>query len=310
MYGINHVQYCFLILQINPDACALEFLPLPEIQDVHEKVNKSAVPLNIITKANNFLKENPDISNTDELSSKLFENLKFSCEEISNIQEMTLGQSENKCWFEMRKGLLTASNFEKICTSKSYNDSLLAELMGYVQKPSNKFSTMCCDWGLKMEPKVRKLYKISECRKHKKLKIFEHGLKISEQHPFIACSIDGLVSCLCHSNKLIEIKCPFSLRNKHPKEAAQMKGCILENGTWHVTADGPYYHQIQGQLGIYGLQQCDLIIYTTKGYVVIPVYYDDNFFQMMVSKLKKFYVSNVLQELISGDVKKAIAQES
>lgn len=88
--------------QINPDACALEFLLLPEIQDVHEKVNKSAVPLNIITKANNFLKENPYISNTDELSSKLFENLKFSCEEISNIQEMTLGQSENKCWFEMR----------------------------------------------------------------------------------------------------------------------------------------------------------------------------------------------------------------
>lgn len=30
----------------------------------------------------------------------------------------------------------------------------------------------------------------------------------------------------------------------------------------------------------------------------------------MVSKLKKLYVSNVLQELISGDVKKAIAQES
>lgn len=56
--------------------------------------------------------------------------MKFSCEEISNIQEMTLGQSENQCWFEMRKGLLTASNFEKICTSKSYNDSLLAELMG------------------------------------------------------------------------------------------------------------------------------------------------------------------------------------
>lgn len=113
---------------------------------------------------------------------------------------------------------------------------------------------------------------------------------MSEQQPFTACSINGLVSCSCHSNKLIEISCPFSLRNKHSKKAAEMKGCILENGIWHVTADEPYYHQIRGQLGIYGLQQRDLNICTTKGCVVIPVYYDDNFFQMVVSKLQKLYV--------------------
>lgn len=39
---------------------------------------------------------------------------------------------------------------------------------------------MCCDWGLKMEFKVCKLYKISECRKYKKFKIFEYGFKIFE----------------------------------------------------------------------------------------------------------------------------------
>lgn len=57
----------------------------------------------------------------------------------------------------------------------------------------------------------------------------------------------------------------------------------MHSGEWnmaftHVTIKEPYYHLIQGHLGIYGLWQCELIMNISKGYVVVPVYYNDIFF--------------------------------
>ena len=282
---------------------------MPETEE--KKCTYSVEQLTVVSKSREFLNNSTNASseNIADISLRLFENLKYSDDEVAYINEATFGQSDNEHWFEMRKGLLTASNFERVCASKQGNEQLVAELMGYVQRPSNSFIDMCCDWGLKKEPKVRKLYQITESKKHRKFKLTEHGLRISREHPFIACSIDGLVSCSCHQEKLIEIKCPFSLRNKHPKEAAVTKGCAYEDGVWKMGSNSPYYHQIQGQLGIYGLQQCDLVIYTNKGYVVIPVYYDDKFFQMMLCKLKMFYLSSVIPEICTSDVKTAIEKK-
>lgn len=57
-----------------------------------------------------------------------------------------------------------------------------------------------------------------------------------------------------------------------------------------MTVDGPYYHQIQCDLGICGLQQFDLIIYTFKVYVVIPVFHNVKFNQTMTLRLRTLYV--------------------
>ncbi|CAG2251557.1 unnamed protein product [Mytilus edulis] len=60
-----------------------------------------------------------------------------------------------------------------------------------------------------------------------------------------------------------------------------------------------YYHQIQGQMGIYGLDKCDLVIYTTKGICVTTVDFDPIFFNNMVTKLDKFYREHLLPYAIS-----------
>jgi len=67
------------------------------------------------------------------------------------------------------------------------------------------------------------------CRKEKACKLCTERKRIAniKQKTFLACSVDGLVSCSCdgHSQKLVEIKCPCALRQKLPKDAARQRGC-------------------------------------------------------------------------------------
>lgn len=53
----------------------------------------------------------------------------------------------------------------------------------------------------------------------------------------------------------------------HPREVAIQKGCVIIGNKSLVTEKSEYYHQMQGQMGIYGISCYDLVIYTQKVYM-------------------------------------------
>ena len=115
----------------------------------------------------------------------------------------------------------------------------------------------------------------------------------------VGCSVGGIMTCECcikHS-KILKIKAPYSGRFKSPKDVAKEKGCVEEGGCWSVTEKCDYYPQIQGQLGIYGLDECDLIIYTKLGIQIVKVTFNEQYYKTMIEKLDYFYIEFVLPKI-------------
>ena len=158
--------------------------------------------------------------------------------------------------------------------------------------------------GRKKERKARNHCCTVEKKKHVNFVLNERGLQISNKKTFLACSVGGLVSCSCdgHSQKLVEIKCPYALSQKSPKDAARQRGCqqSISTGEWSLCETSEYCYQIQTPLFVYGLSQRDLVMYTLQGIRVVPVKYSEGFAENMVRKADDFYRSQVVSVLLYG----------
>ena len=239
----------------------------------------------------------------------LLEDLPSDQESLQLIEEKTRGQSGNPLWFKMRQGLVTASIMKRVCTRHATvslkPDTDCSKLVDHiVGKERKDFDCAALAWGRKKERKARKHCCTVEKKKHVNFVLKGRGLQISNKKPFLACSVDGLVSCSCdgHSQKLVEMKCPCALRQKSPKDAARQRGCqqSISTGEWSLCETSEYYYQFQTQLFVYGLSQCDLVMYTLQGILVGPVKYSEEFAENMVSKAEDFYRSQVVSVLLYG----------
>ena len=62
----------------------------------------------------------------------------------------------------------------------------------------------------------------------------------------IRATPDGFVTCTCCGDGLVEIKCPFSVKDSHSDILKSQKGSFLN--THGLIASHKYYTQVQGQL--------------------------------------------------------------
>lgn len=82
--------------------------------------------------------------------------------------------------------------------------------------------------------------------------------------PFLAASPDGLVG----ENSIIEIKCPFSIKDFTPQDAHEqkkLKYIDMQKDELVLKKTHLYYYQVQGQLHITRRQFCYFIVWTPKG---------------------------------------------
>ena len=88
--------------------------------------------------------------------------------------------------------------------------------------------------------------------------------------------------------KLLEVKSIFSKINVPPHIAA---ASYLEkvNGKYYLKKEISWNYQIQRQLAIARLTHCNLLIYTLKGILVVPVEFDEELWECMVGKPKNFF---------------------
>ena len=74
-------------------------------------------------------------------------------------------------------------------------------------------------YGKEVEPTARRCYELySQLASLDFLKVTTTGLWISKEYPMLGCSPDRIVTSSLHAPKLLEIKCPFSLRNEDPND--------------------------------------------------------------------------------------------
>ena len=90
-------------------------------------------------------------------------------------------------------------------------------------------------------------------------------------------SPDSVVRCDCCGERVVEIKCPFSCRNKAFLEAIfEPTFCLqLTNGSFTLKRDHAYYYQIQLQMKICGTKFGKFVIWRENELVVEQIVNDE-----------------------------------
>lgn len=146
-------------------------------------------------------------------------------------------------WYEKRSGMITASDYAQAINKGKFGTQrdFFAKKCGY--EVDNFDCTMApLVWGIKYEQVANDAY----TKKNAGLRVHEFGLLEHPEMSFLGASPDGITD----TGVMLEIKCPF--RRK-------INGTVPQQ----------YYYQIQGQLDVCNLEECDyceaeLLEYGTK----------------------------------------------
>ena len=167
-------------------------------------------------------------------------------------------------WFKQRQSRVTASKVGAILNIAPFGNrsSVLDDMIN----PKEQKSNPALDYGIFHE----NLAKVDFCLKTG-LEIKDADFVISKKYNWLGASPDGYVS----DGKLIEIKCPYGLRN---------------GGEFKTLEEQPYYYaQIQVQLYCTGYDEAYFYQWSEHGDKLEIVKYDNDYIKSILPILEEFY---------------------
>jgi putative phage-type endonuclease len=175
-------------------------------------------------------------------------------------------------WFAARRGRVTGSMVGAIlgldpnCTRE---EAMRRMVRSYQGMPSEFKGNIATQWGVTHEDEAREAFEYDQGRAVKPASFVVHP-----DLPWIGASPDGLVG----DSALIEIKCPFGLRDKLPPVP------------FKTVEEQPHYHaQMQIQMFVTGRPHCYFWQWTPHDYNLDYVYYDKIWIDKNLPKLEAFY---------------------
>lgn len=174
---------------------------------------------------------------------------------LEELKKLELPEQRSKEWFDMRKNVLTASSLADALGKGHFNtrDDLLIDKTSIVPKPF--IINDIIQWGVKYEQVATDFYENLN-----KVKIVEFGLVPHPTFPIFGASPDGICdedSPQEFIGRMLEIKCP-------PKRV--------------FTHEVPkhYWMQMQGQLEVCDLEECDFLQVKVEEYDDEQEYEEDS----------------------------------
>ena len=244
------------------DKCLLQFLT--NITELGEKADfdideVSKKIYSILSKTNKCI-------NYDIINKRLTEIKKYRVE-LKALLTLPLMKQRSVEWFEARKTRLTASDLYDAVKGGNISIKLAKKKANIIIDNINYNSIPALKWGTMFEPMA------SRCYSHKmnNINIHDFGLLCDVDNKHFGASPDGINEI----GIMIEIKCPYSRK--------------IADG---VIPD-KYKMQIQGQLAVCKLNECDYIecvfksIETEEEYLEI----DDTIMNMSHGVIAEFYNS-------------------
>ena len=214
---------------------------------------------------------------------------------VTKIEMFTRDQNKSSAWYTQRAGRITASVMKSVCVSDPGNPA--QSIIKQVCYPDSiKFKAAATAWGCEHESSARVAYINLMEFSHTAFFCKESGLVVSLTHPFIGASPDGVVHCECCGHGVIEIKCPYCIRDEDPGTAS----CLLDGKLSHKHA---YFYQVQTQLFTSSASYADIIIATFKGLhasiFVERILPDKQFIEEFIQKSEHFFKVCILPELLA-----------
>lgn len=237
----------------------------------------------------------PDV--TDEVLEKLKENfvnsLKKTSEERAMIERQTILQRDSSEWMELRRSLLTASNFGRVIKRKL--TTRCANLVKDILYKTNIDHVASIKHGLLNEKTA-----IMQLAKQTGIAIEPCGLFLDEDLPFLGATPDGIIS----DDTIVEVKCPISAYKLGLDEAIEKKKInfwLKDKGCSKLNKNHNWYYQVQGQLHISKRQKCLFAVWSseTEELKTELILKDDMFWHnKMKDKLEAFYMKCLLPEIV------------
>lgn len=246
---------------------------------------------------------------------ELIDGLAVSQAEVEELNDATKKQDScpSSSWRQQRCGRITSTSFYSVHTKmetikkKVDNGEALHELKETAQDSwltkkvtgqGKDILTEAMKHGIALEEPAKRAYEKQMKKDHVNVNVKASGLVVCTKNPFLAASPDLVVSCDCHGDRLVEIKCPASVKSAAPSVDNVPYLMLDTEGSVVLKDHHTYYGQIQGQLAITGHQQCDLFVYTEHGNVTVPVYFNSKFWKEMLDNIIWFYRNVVAPEFL------------
>ena len=131
------------------------------------------------------------------------------------------------------------------------------------------------------------------------------GLHIDTDHPYLAATPDGIVSCDCCGTGLLEIKCPFKHKDSFLSEIEDRQFCLEKQptGELKLKVSHDYYVQVQAQLSMCGKVYCVFVCWTTASIHVECIQANRELTESLHPKLSRFFSNYLLPELLTNKLK-------
>ena len=239
-----------------------------------------------------------------------FNELQISDEEKAIIECSTRDQGE--FWKLQRRGFISSTKTKEAFTrqvaidrdSRKSGNSVAKRLLE--TDLMSKYSKLPAQlqYGRENESEARKEYNKLMTTIHTNVKLHASGLQVCTKHPCIAASPDNIRSCKCCEPGIVEFKCPYKSRNRHPRKAfvdPSIGGTTLEDGTYSLNKNHKYYFQVQGAMAAVGIAYCDLVIFTLSsetgsdgGIFIVNIPFSKDFWNNLIAKIEQFYLKWML----------------
>ena len=272
-----------------------------------EEHDRPAKPLDIVRCAEKYVASQGGSQNEQEIISRFLEIIPLNERDVSKIERTTRNQSKSNTWKEQRKGRITASNFKSVSakvdsvarakgTLKSKTTALVSRLL---HGSPNIDYIPAIKWGKEKEDQAYNEFHVKALAQHQQCKLSKSGLWVMKNKPYIGASRDGVMSCACCGNAVLEIKCPYSIRNSCVSDNWHQTDFLTEtDGVVKLKTDHSYYYQITGQMAITGSSRCFFVVWTTQELHVEIVHFDAVFWGSVLQKLDVFFKSYMVKVLL------------
>ena len=152
-----------------------------------------------------YNKENLQLNYAGLLSIAKQTVISVTAEQREAVELHTREQYKARLWNRMRGGRITASKLKAVCCTNSASPSM-SLIMSVCHPELSKFTTVATRWGCSHEKTAMKAYQTKHASQHVNVKVDSCGFVINDEHSFIGASPDGLISCDCCGDGVIEIK--------------------------------------------------------------------------------------------------------
>lgn len=224
---------------------------------------------------------------------------KFTVSQVAALEKRTRSQSVCPLWFEHRKGRVTGSRVHDVLTLKANSsaDNLVRLITGC--KTYDLSRNAAVKWGITNEEKARNQYIADQTPLHEHLQCTIPGFTVDNDFPFLGASPDGLITCACCGQGVLEIKCPFKHRDSTIFDAVHSDSGFCLDKNRQLKTNHRYYSQIQVQMYVTRSAYCDLFVFLEHDSELVRISYDSGFVDQLLGKASEFFVSSVLPELLT-----------